>query len=209
MADKKISDLIEATNASDTDIFIVEDNANTKKITKANLSDTLLGNRTYTEQNVVTNGESLTNSINELDVDLASHKEEDVHQIGGVHGLDIESGTWTPTLSSSDTPPTYNYVDRIGTFHRVGKLVFIYCHIRGQTTNLGTGNVVVSGLPFTPKNNLVPVLMSISNIFNQVVNGYISGSSVNFIYGNTIVPTSELAGAAGRYLSFTAIYTIN
>lgn len=37
MADVKIAQLLEATTVSDTDLFVVEDNADTKKITKANL----------------------------------------------------------------------------------------------------------------------------------------------------------------------------
>lgn len=41
MADVKIQDLLSATTVADTDLFIVEDNADTKKITKANLVETL------------------------------------------------------------------------------------------------------------------------------------------------------------------------
>ena len=39
MADIKIQDLLSATTVADTDLFIVEDNADTKKITKANLAN--------------------------------------------------------------------------------------------------------------------------------------------------------------------------
>lgn len=46
------------------------------KMVSGNTLDVDIGNRTYTEQNVVTNGQSITASINELDVDLASHKAE-------------------------------------------------------------------------------------------------------------------------------------
>ena len=41
MADVKIADLLSATTVNDNDLFIVEDNADTKKITKANLVETL------------------------------------------------------------------------------------------------------------------------------------------------------------------------
>lgn len=41
MADVRIQDLITATVAGDNDLFIVEDNADTKKITKTNLVETL------------------------------------------------------------------------------------------------------------------------------------------------------------------------
>lgn len=81
MADKFVHELPETTTISDTDVFVVEDNAVTSKITKANLKTQLglndkedktsIGNRTYTEQNVVTNGESVTDSIDELDMEVA------------------------------------------------------------------------------------------------------------------------------------------
>ena len=45
----------------------------------------ILGDLTYTEQNIVTNGESITDSIDKLDVDLASHKAESASD--DVHGL--------------------------------------------------------------------------------------------------------------------------
>ena len=43
MADVKIADLLLATTVADTDLFIVEDNADTKKITKTNLINAIGG----------------------------------------------------------------------------------------------------------------------------------------------------------------------
>ena len=99
MADVKIQDLLATTTVADNDLFIVEDNADTKKITSANLRNAIVGNRTYTQQNVVTNGESITNSINELDVDLASHKAENASV--GVHGA--TSSAHGNTIASRDS----------------------------------------------------------------------------------------------------------
>ena len=136
MADKKIADLNEATTASDTDIFIVEDNANTKKMTKANLKATLgvtqaesdidavetsIGNRTYTEQNVVTNGESITDSIDKLDVDLASHKAESASKNNLGH-VKLPENWLTPTLINDwvmISPSTFPVGCRKDAFGRV------------------------------------------------------------------------------------------
>ena len=107
MTDVKIAQLLEATTVADTDLFIVEDNADTKKMTWANLKtaiigafSSILGNRTYTEENVVTNGESITNSINELDKAVKSILLS-VYPIGAIY-ISISStnpstlfgGTW-------------------------------------------------------------------------------------------------------------------
>ena len=120
MADKKIADLIEATTISDTDIVVVQDNENTKKMTWANLKtaiigafSSILGNRTYTEQNVVTNGESITDSIDALDTTVATHLADNVTQ-GNPHGIDAKAnktqmGWLTPTLLNGWSGPSARY----------------------------------------------------------------------------------------------------
>lgn len=134
MADKKIADLQEATTLSDTDIVIVEDNANTKKITWANLKtaiigafSSILGNRTYTEQNVVTNGESLTESIDALDVSFEAHK------------ADITPKSLSITLNTTDW-----YANQT-TAERVGKLVIVTAAL--YAIDVKSSLIVCSGLP--------------------------------------------------------------
>jgi hypothetical protein len=56
---------------------------------------------------------------------------------------DYEEGTWTPTLGGTAT-----YIDRQGTYTKIGRVVFLQGLI--VVNNLGTGNAsVVLGLPFT------------------------------------------------------------
>jgi hypothetical protein len=56
---------------------------------------------------------------------------------------DYEEGTWTPTVGGSAT-----YSTQLGTYTKIGRVVFIVFFM--QITTLGTGsNNTVSGLPFT------------------------------------------------------------
>lgn len=132
MADVKIAQLLEATTVSDTDLFVVEDSADTKKITKPNLQNTLLGNRTYTEQNVVTNGESLTNSINELDKAY----------------IPYEEGTWTPQLTFNDNSVGISYLFQVGSYVKIGKLAVVSFTIVITKKGSSTGSAKISNLPF-------------------------------------------------------------
>ena len=52
MADIKIFNMVEATTITDTDLIVVEDSADTKKITKANFKETMGINNVYTKAEV-------------------------------------------------------------------------------------------------------------------------------------------------------------
>jgi hypothetical protein len=55
---------------------------------------------------------------------------------------DYEEGTWTPSVGGTAT-----YLTQVGRYTKIGRLVFIHCHV---TINaIGTGSTtVISGLPF-------------------------------------------------------------
>ena len=62
----------------------------------------------------------------------------------------IESGTWTPRLSSREgnAAPTYTVDYRYGQYYKIGKLVFIAFRMKVNITNAGDGYATVEGLPF-------------------------------------------------------------
>lgn len=87
-------------------------------------------------------------AIDEVKDELDEHKAESVLQSGGVHGLIMESGTFTPYF----TRGTNLYARQVGEYTRVGNLVEIYIDLelssKGEDT---TGNLYVGGLPFIAK----------------------------------------------------------
>lgn len=62
---------------------------------------------------------------------------------------DYEEGAWTPVLSGDGTAGTYEST-AIGRYIKVGDLITVYCDIAlaGSITAGGTGDAIVTGLPF-------------------------------------------------------------
>lgn len=76
---------------------------------------------------------------------INAHLADSVSDVDGAHGLKVESGTWTPTLSGGN----HTYFERSGVYYKIGKAVTIRFNILLQTKDGGmTGNAVITGLPF-------------------------------------------------------------
>lgn len=61
---------------------------------------------------------------------------------------DYEEGTWTPTIIGSTIAGTASYGRQRGVYQKVGNTVFYSIHVQWNS-GTGTGNLRISGLPFT------------------------------------------------------------
>lgn len=61
---------------------------------------------------------------------------------------DYEEGTWTPTFTAGTTNPTVTYQVNVGSYVKIGKLVYVSCRLRVATVSGGSGVLSISGLPF-------------------------------------------------------------
>ena len=61
---------------------------------------------------------------------------------------DYEEGTFTPAIVGDTTAGTGTYTSQVGNYTKIGRQVFyqIYFNVTNHT---GTGNMFISGLPFT------------------------------------------------------------
>jgi hypothetical protein len=66
---------------------------------------------------------------------------------------DYEEGSFTPTLTAvtSGSVTTYNYQE--GRYVKIGKLVWVHGIVGASNIGTATGNVRLSGLPFTSSNS--------------------------------------------------------
>jgi hypothetical protein len=64
---------------------------------------------------------------------------------------DYEEGTWTPTVIGTTTAGTASYI-RVATYTKIGNTVFVTCYIE-WSGGTGTGNLRITGLPFSPAVN--------------------------------------------------------
>lgn len=64
---------------------------------------------------------------------------------------DYEEGTWTPVVAGSTTAGTGTYTSQVGTYVKTGNLVMIAGRVT-YNSHTGTGNLTITGAPFTSKN---------------------------------------------------------
>lgn len=64
---------------------------------------------------------------------------------------DYEEGTWTPVAVGTSTAGTGTYQIQVGTYTKIGRVVYVQMQLR-WSAHTGTGDMNVSGLPFTSAN---------------------------------------------------------
>ena len=89
---------------------------------------------------------------------------------------DYADGTWTPTLTFGGNAVGITYGTRVGTYVKIGKLVYITCTITLTSKGSSTGNAFVEGLPFNC-NTTTNAQHRLTN-FMDVPNGDISMASI-------------------------------
>lgn len=100
-----------------------------------------------TDDHKVTIGTDLPANFQKIDDEFTRHQAETVSQANGVHGLKMESGTWTPEVDGEGTSGTVTYTTQAGSYTRVGNLVKCHFNLGFKMTG-GSGAIVIKGLPF-------------------------------------------------------------
>lgn len=92
-------------------------------------------------------------AIDEIDADLDAHKAESVMQVGGAHGLKVESGTFTPSLVGSTVAGANTYSKQKGFYYKIGNIVYcdIFIALTAKDGSMA-GDIAIGNLPFTSKN---------------------------------------------------------
>jgi hypothetical protein len=118
---------------------------------------------------------------------------------------DYEEGTWTPTIFGTTTAGTGTYNAQDGKYTKVGRTVTIVGFI-WVLTHTGTGNMRMSGLPFTTGDS-TPLTMgetgNLSLSANNVPQMITLTASTNIAFSQTPV-----GGGGDAYINIdTAFYT--
>jgi hypothetical protein len=106
---------------------------------------------------------------------------------------DYEEGTWTPTIIGFSTAGTVSYSNRNARYTKIGRQVFVETYISWSGGIGGSGNLNVSGLPFTTANvDIYPALSigywdSIAFSGSQVLALFANAATYIYFYG---VPTN-------------------
>jgi len=62
---------------------------------------------------------------------------------------DYEEGTWTPGIDAAGSSPTVTYTTQSAYYVKIGNLVHVWGNINVSTISGGSGQIVITGLPFT------------------------------------------------------------
>jgi len=136
-----------------------------------------------------------------------------------------EEGTWTPAVGGSVADfTTVTYTFQVGTFTRIGRVVYLTCYVNwSNTTGTANGQLRVTGLPYAAKNQ--------ANLYHSVGCGDYNNIDLPAGYtglaltiapaqthitfaanGDNIGAAQVLAnsqgGAVARYLAFTLFYIV-
>ncbi len=63
----------------------------------------------------------------------------------------VTRGSWTPILLGADSSPTAAYSTQVGSYERIGNLVYVSFYLQTSSISGGAGGLLIGGLPFTHK----------------------------------------------------------
>jgi hypothetical protein len=123
---------------------------------------------------------------------------------------DYEEGTWTPTLTSDTSPSGVTYSGRVGKYTKIGRVVHIEFVIGLTSKGTGTGDVFISGLPFTVANDMAsgePACVGITlcqglNTSVYLLSGFANNNSTDIQLRKTTAASTTFPGS---YINTTDI----
>ena len=79
-----------------------------------------------------------------------------------------ETGTFTPTVAGSTTTGSFTYTDRVGSYVKIGPLVFIDFSFTAKVVTVPVGNVKIWGIPYTPNSSNQSIFLNIGVANNKL-----------------------------------------
>jgi hypothetical protein len=126
-----------------------------------------------------------------------------------------EEGTWTPVIAGDGTAGTYQTAVAYGKYTRVGNQVTLACGITlaAVVTGGGTGNLIVTGNPFTKPASSPSYAGSVSGAMAATIPMYVSfstrGSASTIYVFNTLGAAIQVSEAtANKFLDFTITFQV-
>ena len=96
---------------------------------------------------------------------ISTHTADLITDSNGVHGLEIEEGTWTPALIGAAAAGSgVTYAEDSGTYYKINKIVVLKFIVTLTNKGTGTGMVFIVDLPFSSG--------AVAHIGNCVISNY-------------------------------------
>ena len=129
---------------------------------------------------------------------------------------DYEEGTFVPAIAGTTLPGTGTYAPQQGRYIKIGRLVHVQMRLT-WSAHTGTGNMKITGLPFTVLSGgsvEVPISLRISNLTspaNTTVQGYCNVNTTEIILESVLISgaaSSPLALDTAADIMITTTYTV-
>jgi hypothetical protein len=122
---------------------------------------------------------------------------------------DYEEGTWAATVNTSNSDAVLTISSQTSTYTKIGRVVHFATYIIVDITSVGTGVLVIGGLPFTNGATLTAITNAHDTISGSTGQGFIGNSDnkIFFTNANSIVAL-PIAGTGVRYAMIAGTYFV-
>lgn len=148
MSNSKISALTGATTPlAGTEVLPIVQSSTTKQVSVANLT----AGRAISATSVTASTGNFVVGTSGQGIDFSATPGTGTSELLA----DYEEGTFTPVLFGSTTAGAGTYSAQDGVYTKIGNAVYV-CILFVWTAHTGTGNLILTGLPFSLKSNVYP-----------------------------------------------------
>jgi hypothetical protein len=211
MSNSKISALTGATTPlAGTEVLPIVQSSTTKQVSVANLT----AGRAISATSVTASTGNFVVGTSGQGVDFSATPGTGTSELFA----DYEEGTWTPTWTGSTGNPTVTYTGQNGYYTKVGNVVTVQFWLEISVTVGGSGDLQLSGLPFTSKNSANATAAGSVGFNNSVAKLVTPQIAANVTYMNFIdqsilgstgaVPVSALINGASKYFMGSITYLV-
>jgi hypothetical protein len=124
---------------------------------------------------------------------------------------DYEEGTWTPVVSGSTSAGSGTYTQQFGAYTKIGNMVYWRMFV-GWTAHTGTGNTLLSGLPFTSNATRATPAVAWFSGFTFTENPFLyvnnNSTSIDAIQMNSGTSASAIAIAGSASIYAAGCYQV-
>ena len=155
--------------------------------------------------------------INNSTIDLTSKVTGILPVANGGTGVSSDfsysEGTWSPTLTTNGTAPTYTATINTGQYVRIGNMVYVSWYSGSMNiTNIGSSGARIGGLPFIASNVnaeywLIQYLHGTA-LSGTCTGGYVQNNNTNIIFvtQNSTAQPNWVTGNGNRYVMISGAY---
>jgi hypothetical protein len=204
MADKKISALTSATTPlAGTEVLPIVQSGATVKVAVSDLT----AGRAISATSVTASTGNFVVGTSGQGVDFSATPGTGTSELFN----DYEIGTWTPGISGSVSNPTVTVAssETGGRYTKIGNTVFFSFEYRWSAISGGSGDVSITGLPFTRVNNTQPGadVFALESRGNTYLGDTLTGN-VNANTTTIVVFANDQVGGAGYNLQCSGLGTV-